>query len=241
MTLATTDVSMRFGGLLAVNQVSVTFPRGRITGLIGPNGSGKSTLVNIMSGQLRATAGRVALDDTDLTALRADQITARGLARTYQIPSLPPQLSIAEIIGVPLTYVRAPVKPLAGLRDPRSIAGFCGIRQSLDTRCAALPVPDLRRLEIARAIACGPTMLLLDEVMAGLSHEDSQQVVALIRRVHAAGIGVVVIEHVMRIIAALCEDVVVMNQGSVLRRGPPAEVLADPVVREVYLGRAHAA
>ncbi|MFI5025082.1 MAG: ABC transporter ATP-binding protein, partial [Alphaproteobacteria bacterium] len=153
------------------------------------------------------------------------------------IPRVPPQLTIAEVIGVPLIYARGAARMLPGLGDAASIAGYCGIRAPLDTRCAQLSVPDLRRLEIARAVACGPVVLLLDEVMAGLSHEDSLPLVELVRGIHAAGVGIVVIEHVMRIIAGLCHRVVVLNQGRLLADGSPQEVLSDAAVREAYLGK----
>ncbi len=235
--LATDRAVVAFGGLKAVNDVSVTFEQGQITGLIGPNGSGKSTLVNLMSGQLPAAAGRVLLGDTVISRLRPDQIVARGLARTYQIPLVPPELTVSEVIGVPLHYLDRRQWLLPGLTDEASIAAFCGLEAVLDRTCANLSVTDLRRLEIARALACAPNVLLLDEVMAGLSHEDSLQVIAILRRIHEAGVTLVIIEHVMRIIANLCSRVVVLNNGAVLATGEPRAVLADPAVKEAYLGK----
>ena len=235
--LSTDGAVVAFGGLKAVNDVSVTFEKGRITGLIGPNGSGKSTLVNLMSGQLPATAGRVLLGDTVISGLRPDQIVAHGLARTYQIPLVPPELTVAEVIGVPLHYLDRGSQLLPGLTDETSIAAFCGLEAVLDRTCANLSVTDLRRLEIARALACAPNVLLLDEVMAGLSHEDSLQVIAILRQIHEAGVTLVIIEHVMRIIANLCSRVVVLNNGTVLATGEPRAVLADPAVKEAYLGK----
>jgi branched-chain amino acid transport system ATP-binding protein len=229
-------VTVAFGGLLAVNAITTQFSAREITGLIGPNGSGKSTLVNALSGQVRLRAGRIWLGESEITRERPDIIVRRGIARTYQIPRVPPQLTIGEVIGVPITYVRTRDR-LAELTDARAIARYCGISQPVDRPCAHLSVPDLRRLEIARAIACAPSILLLDEVMAGLSHEDALQVVELVRRIHAAGIGVVVIEHVMRIIATLCQRVLVLNSGSVLADGSAQDVLTDPSVREAYLGK----
>jgi len=239
MTTAVTleDTTVAFGGLKALNGVSVSFEQGRITGLVGPNGSGKSTLVNAISGQLKPTAGRIRLGDEDITGLRADQIVARGLARTYQIPRVPPELTVREVISVPLTYLGAVGTSVLGLSDEAAIADVCGLMPVLDRRCANLSVTDLRRLEIARALACGPRVLLLDEAMAGLSHEDSMAVVALVRHIHAAGLTIVLIEHVMRIIAELCESVVVLNNGQLLALGEPRQVLADEAVREAYLGK----
>ncbi len=230
--------TVAFGGLRAVDDVSVEFEAGAITGLIGPNGSGKSTLVNAVAGQVRPVAGDVRIGDRSLTGLRADRIVRLGLARTYQIPRIPPELTVAEVIDVPLIYVRGHERlRLAGLEEAGAIARFCGLTQGLGTRCGQLSVPDMRRLEIARALACAPRVLLLDEVMAGLSPSDAIQVVDLVRRIHGAGVTVVVIEHVMRIIASLCHAVVVLNEGRVLATGTPDDVLRRPEVREAYLGR----
>jgi branched-chain amino acid transport system ATP-binding protein len=235
--LAIKGLVVAFGGLRALDGFSATIDTKQITGLIGPNGSGKSTLVNTVSGQLRPSGGVIRLGDTVLTALRADRIVRHGLARTYQIPRVPPQLTVQEVIAVPIIYGRGPTHLLAGLSDAASVAEYCGLGRLLRRACAQLTVSDLRRLEIARALACGPSLLLLDEVMAGLSHDDSVEVMALIRRVHEGGVGVVIIEHVMRVIRTLCDRVIVLNNGRLLASGAPSAVLADPAVREAYLGK----
>jgi branched-chain amino acid transport system ATP-binding protein len=231
------NLVVAFGGLRALDGVGVTFADDQITGLIGPNGSGKSTLVNTISGQIRAAEGIIRLGGQMVSGLRTDRLVRRGLARTYQIPLMPPQLTVEEVISVPLTYGRGRDFLLPGLGDAVSVARFCGLGGFIGKICGQLSVTDLRRLEIARAIACGPSVLLLDEVMAGLSHEDSADVVGLVRRIHAGGVAVVVVEHVMRIITSLCHRVVVLNQGRLLAEGAPADVLADEGVREAYLGR----
>ena len=235
--LRVVDVTKSFGGLKAVDQVSLTFERGQITGLVGPNGSGKSTLVNILSGEYKPTAGQIYLGQNNIAGIRPDRIVRLGLARTYQIPKFPPQLTIGEVIEVPLRYVGRQEHSLQGLKDGSSIADFCGLAQSLNTHCGQLTVTDLRRLEIARSIACFPTVLLLDEVMAGLSHEDAAAIVTLVRRLKAWGITVVIIEHLMKVITDLCDRVVVLNSGKLLAEGIPNEVLARESVREAYLGR----
>jgi branched-chain amino acid transport system ATP-binding protein len=234
--LRVVDVTKSFGGLKAVDQVSLTFERGQITGLVGPNGSGKSTLVNILSGEYKPTAGQIYLGENDIACIRPDRIVRLGLARTYQIPKFPPQLTIGEVIDVPLRYVGRQ-RTLQDLKDGPSIADFCGLAQSLNTHCGQLTVTDLRRLEIARSIACFPMVLLLDEVMAGLSHEDAAAIVTLVRRLKASGITVVIIEHLMKVITDLCDRVVVLNSGKLLAEGLPNEVLARESVREAYLGR----
>ncbi len=238
--LSISDLTVAFGGLKALDGVSLSIQAGEITGLIGPNGSGKSTLVNTVSGQIRPRDGRVQLLNHDISGLRADQIVQQGLARTYQIPRVPPTLTVEEVLSVPLIYGRGGHYLLDGLRSAEAIAQFCGLGALFRRRCADLSVTDLRRLEIARALACAPTLLLLDEAMAGLSHEDSVEVMELVRRVHEQGISIVIIEHVMRVITNLCHHVIVLNNGRVLAAGAPATVLADPAVREAYLGKGFA-
>jgi branched-chain amino acid transport system ATP-binding protein len=230
-------VTVVFGGLRALSDLTVTFQRGAITGLIGPNGSGKSTLVNKIVGDVGSRSGAIWYDGRDIAARRSHQIVSCGIARTYQIPRFPPELTIREIIDVPLHYVDRARHVPDGMRSAQAIAAFCALAQPIDTQCAHLSVPDLRRLEIARALACGPACLFLDEVMAGLSHEDQLQMIALVRNINEMGVTVIVIEHVMRIISNLCHSTVVLNSGRLLATGAPADVLALPSVREAYLGR----
>ncbi|MCC2689618.1 MAG: hypothetical protein K0S21_2421 [Rhizobiaceae bacterium] len=239
-SLAVTNCTVAFGGLKAIDDLTLTIPGGTITALIGPNGSGKSTFCNMVSGQIPPVTGSVLLDGASITRVRTDRIVAAGLARTYQVPRVPRELTIGEVIGVPLRYARSSRDLPRGMSTGADVARFCGLAPSLDTRCAELSVSDLRRLEIARALACKPRVLLLDEAMAGLGHEDAEQVIALVREVHAAGITIVVIEHVMRIIASLCQHALVLNNGRLLSEGTPAVVLSDPVVREAYLGKGFA-
>ncbi len=239
-SLAIANCTVAFGGLRAIDDLTLTIPGGTITALIGPNGSGKSTFCNMVSGQIPPISGSVLLDGASVTGLRADQIVAAGLARTYQVPRVPKELTIGEVIGVPLRYARSSRDLPRGMSTVADVARFCGLGPSLDTRCAELSVSDLRRLEIARALACKPRVLLLDEAMAGLGHEDTEQVISLVREVHAVGISIVVIEHVMRIIASLCQHALVLNNGQLLSEGAPAVVLRDPVVREAYLGKGFA-
>ena len=229
--------TVAFGGLRAIDNVTLDIPGGAITALIGPNGSGKSTFVNMVSGQIPPVAGRVLLKGEPITGLRPDRIVHRGLARTYQVPKVPKELTIQEVISVPLLYARSdrPLPP--GVRSAADMARYCGLRPAVETRCGQLSVSDLRRLEIARALACRPEVLLLDESMAGLSLEDTEQVIALVQEIHASGVTVVVIEHIMRIIARLCHHAIVLNQGHLLAEGQPHTVLRDPDVREAYLGK----
>ncbi|RUM96706.1 ABC transporter ATP-binding protein [Pseudaminobacter arsenicus] len=235
--LCVSGCTVAFGGLKAINDLTLTIPSGAITGLIGPNGSGKSTFCNMVSGQIPPSGGRVRLGEKDITGWRSDQAVAAGLARTYQVPRVPKELTIGEVIGVPFRYARSSRELPRQMSTTADLARFCGLAPALDTACADLSISDLRRLEIARALACKPRVLLLDEAMAGLSLEDTAQVIELVREVHAAGITIVVIEHVMRIIATLCQHAVVLNNGRLLSQGTPEVVLRDPAVREAYLGK----
>jgi branched-chain amino acid transport system ATP-binding protein len=239
-SLSVANCTVAFGGLRAIDDLAATIPGGSITALIGPNGSGKSTFCNMVSGQIPPQSGSILLDGAEMAGLRTDRIVAAGLARTYQVPRVPKELTIGEVIGVPLRYARSPRSLPRGMSTAAELARFCGLAPPADTVCGALSISDLRRLEIARALACRPRMLLLDEAMAGLSLHDTEQVISLVREVHAAGITVVVIEHVMRIIASLCQHALVLNNGRLLAEGPPATVLRDPAVREAYLGKGFA-
>ncbi len=238
--LSVSKCTVAFGGLKAINDLTLTIPAGAITGLIGPNGSGKSTFCNMVSGQIPPSGGRVLLGEADITGKRSDQIVAAGLARTYQVPRVPKELTIGEVIGVPLRYARSNRDLPRGMGSAAELARFCGLAPALNAACADLSVSDLRRLEIARALACRPRVLLLDEAMAGLSLEDTEQVIGLVREVHEAGVTIVVIEHVMRIIASLCHHAIVLNNGQLLSQGTPDVVLRDQAVREAYLGKGFA-
>lgn len=235
--LSVTKCTVTFGGLKAIDDLTVNLPAHTITALIGPNGSGKSTFVNMVSGQIPPRSGHITLDGTAITGLRPDLIVRQGLARTYQVPRVPKELTIEEVISVPLLYASSKRPLPAGASNADDLARYCGLRSPLTTRCGQLSVSDLRRLEIARALACRPAVLLLDEAMAGLSVEDSEQVVGLVYEIHASGVTVVVIEHVMRIIARLCAHAIVLNEGRLLAQGAPKEVLTNDRVREAYLGK----
>jgi branched-chain amino acid transport system ATP-binding protein len=229
--------TVAFGGLRAIDNVTLEIPARTITALIGPNGSGKSTFVNMVSGQIPPRSGDVQLGEATITGLRPDLIVHRGLARTYQVPRVPKELTIEEVISVPLLYATSERTLPGGSRNASELARYCGLRPALTTRCGQLSVSDLRRLEIARALACRPSVLLLDEAMAGLSVEDTDQVIGLVKHIHASGVTVVVIEHVMRIIARLCGHAIVLNQGRLLAEGTPQDVLTHDSVREAYLGK----
>jgi branched-chain amino acid transport system ATP-binding protein len=216
--------------------VSIEFAPGEITGLIGPNGSGKSTLVNLVTGEVPAESGRIRLGDLNISGLRTRSIVRAGVARTYQVPLAPPELTVAELVGVPFAHRRTRSTPSA-LSSVDEVLEFCGLQTIAHVECRSLSTPELRRLGVARALACNPDVLLLDEVMASLPAHEAHLAVELVTRIRSLGITVIMIEHVMKIIANVCDSVVVLNQGRVLAMGAPNEVLARAEVREAYLGR----
>lgn len=227
---------MRFGGLTALDNVSASLEVGVITGLIGPNGSGKSTLINMVSGQVRAASGSVKMLGEDITNAAAHTIARNGLARTFQVPRVPKDMTIADILAVPMTFIRSR-KRHAILADQEGILEFCGLNQSPATKCSALSTPELRRLEIARALACAPKILFLDEVMASLPANEADTAIEIIRSIRDLGICVAIVEHVLPIITGVCDTVIVLDHGQLLAEGTPSEVLANSAVQEAYLGR----
>jgi branched-chain amino acid transport system ATP-binding protein len=197
--------------------------------------------VNAVSGIVRPTTGRVFIGDTDVTGHRPDVIVAHGLARTWQIPRMPPELTVDEVISIPMNFVSNRRTHDRPQWTTDSLIDTCGLQSVGKSYCKNLSVAELRRLEIARALACAPRVLLLDESMAGLSLEDSHTLIELVKTIRDLGVTIVVVEHVMRIITKLCSHVVVLNEGHLLAEGVPSEVLVRQDVREAYLGSGFAA
>jgi branched-chain amino acid transport system ATP-binding protein len=237
--LRASDLTMRFGGLLAVQDVTFALRRGEILGLIGPNGAGKSTLVGILSGVLTPTAGDVIYEGHSLGHLPAYRRAHLGIARTFQIMKPFPGLTALDNVALGALFgPGAPERTLAGARAAaREQLAFVGLAQRSDQLADALGAPDRKRLELAKALAMKPRLLLLDEVMAGLNTVEIEAVIDVIRRVQARGISILVIEHVMKAIKSLAERLMVLHHGQMIAMGDTAEVLADPRVTEAYLGK----
>lgn len=237
--LSVNKISKSFEGLQALSEISLQLTEGRILGLIGPNGSGKSTLINIISGVLHPSAGRVTIDTVDVTGRQPHDIARRGLARTFQTARLFSSLSVQE--NIQLSLMAASEKNI----DTRTEE----LLQRFDlNRWAAVAASTLaygiqRRLEIARAVGVKPKFLLLDEPAAGLNEDESELLLQTISQLPGEsnlGCGILIVEHNLGMIMRLCDRVHVLNEGQTLAEGPPEEVRKDTAVIEAYLGRSHA-
>jgi len=239
--LETRGLGRRFGGLQAVSDVSFSVPAGQVLGVIGPNGAGKSTFINLVTGHTKPTEGRVLIDGKDLTGARPWVIAQAGVARTFQIVKPFRGMSVRENVAVGILYgsngTNVMSKALKAAEEVLEEVGMAGLG---DRPPGELSVADARRLEFAKALALRPRLLLLDEVMAGLRHTEIEPSLELIRKLKARGITIIVVEHVMKAILAVSDQVLVLHQGKVLTSGDPLDVLSDPRVIEAYLGHRYA-
>ena len=249
-TLRVEDVSRRFGGVLALDGVSLEALPGRITALIGPNGSGKTTMLNGISGLVRFDSGSVALGERDITRARPHEIATFGVSRTFQTPAIPQSLPVWEVVagsrytrprsGIVSTALRLPryTKISSEDRDVALAALECvGIPQVFDKPATSLPLGTQRLVEVARALAARPSLILLDEPASGLETGEIEQLAEVLRQLGANGESVVVVEHNFRFVLRLADDIYVLDHGRVLATGSPAEIAANEQVISTYLGR----
>jgi branched-chain amino acid transport system ATP-binding protein len=227
-------LSKSFGGLKAVDQASLDVRQGEIVGLIGPNGAGKTTLFAAIAGFHAPDAGRVAFEGKDITGLAPHRICAAGMVRTFQITQPFAKISVRENIMVG-AYFRTADRKLAE-RQAEAVASMVDMSGQLDQMGADLTVAGRKRLELARALATGPRLLLLDEVMAGLNPTEITEIVQVIRAIRDSGVTILLIEHVMQAVTSLAERVYVLNQGRMIAEGTPAAIADNPEVIEAYLG-----
>ena len=227
-------LAKRFGGLQAVAGVDLDAPAGRITALIGPNGAGKTTTFAMVAGFVRPDSGRVTFDGAEITGWAPPRIAALGMVRTFQVTQPFAGLTVAENIRVG-AFLREH-GPAAAMGRARELGARLGLGPLLDRPAASLTVAARKRLEVARALATRPRLLLLDEVMAGLNPAEVHEIVGLVREVAAGGVTILMIEHVMQAVAALAAHVFVLAEGALIAQGTPAAVAADPRVVEAYLG-----
>jgi branched-chain amino acid transport system ATP-binding protein len=229
------DVSKRFGGLLALDRVSFSAAARRITALIGPNGAGKTTLFSIIAGSLPPSRGRVIYNGADITGEPPYLLARRGIARTFQIVQPFAGLTVGENIAVGAHLSRpSRADALAAAGD---VAREVGLGDLIDRPAATLTLAGRKRLELARALAIAPRLLLLDEVLAGLNPSEIRDMAPVIRAVCDRGVTIVMIEHVMQAVMSLAGHVFVLSEGRIIAEGPPHAIAADPHVVEAYLGR----
>jgi branched-chain amino acid transport system ATP-binding protein len=247
--LSVQNLSRRFGGLLANDDISFDVPAGMLFALIGPNGAGKTTLFNMISGVLAPTAGRIRFDGADITGLPPHRIAGRGLIRTFQLVQLFRDLTVAENVEVGFHGMTrggpgAAILRLGWMRtqearvrrDARELLAFVGLGKVADANASELPYGQQRLLEVARALAAGPRLLLLDEPAAGLNAQETEALADTIRRIRDRGITVLLIEHDMSLVMRIAERIVVLDFGRRIAEGTPDEVKAHPDVIAAYLG-----
>jgi len=233
--LKVSAVTKRFGGFTALNGVNLQVAPGERLGLIGPNGSGKTTLINCISGALLNDEGDIAFKGQSIRGLAAHQRTRRGIARSFQIPRPFRSMTVLENLLVPLSYVAGLTGRKADARAEEILQGI-GLAGKMHQGCGQLSQVELRKMELARAMAAGPQLLISDEAMAGLAGTEIDEVLAILLDLNRRGITIIMIEHIMQAVMAFSQRVVCLDAGQIICEGTPREVVADPYVQRAYLG-----
>jgi branched-chain amino acid transport system ATP-binding protein len=236
--LKVTAVSKQFGGFTALNDVSIAIARGERFGLIGPNGSGKTTLINCVSGSLRNDAGSIEFDGEEVSRLPAYQRTRRGIARSFQIPRPFSSMTVLENLVVPLEYVahRGSLHKADTRGEAMALLKDIGLAEKADTQANRLSQVELRKMELARAMAARPRLLISDEAMAGLSSNEVSEVLEILFKLNATGITIIMIEHIMQAVMRFSQRVICLDAGRIICEGSPQDIVRNPDVQKAYLG-----
>ena len=232
------NLTKSFGGLTAVNDVSFEVQKGQILALIGPNGAGKTTCFNMIAGFIPATSGKVIFNDKEVTGQKPYTLNLQGLARTFQVVKPLPKLTVFDNVMVACL---SKSKNIRIARDKAStVLEKAGLLDMSDTLAGTLSIGNLKRLEVARALATEPSLLLMDEPMGGLTPSEVERAIQLICDINREGVSIVIIEHIMKAVMAVAESIVVLQNGELIASGKPQEVVKNPQVIKAYLGEGYA-
>jgi branched-chain amino acid transport system ATP-binding protein len=232
-------VSRQFGGLQALKNVDFTVNDGEIVGLVGPNGSGKSTLLNLISGVYKPDSGQIFFNNDDISTLPPYKICSKGITKTAQtVQSFPEMTATQNVLTSVLFNEKKTANKIDGLERAQELLGFVGLsKEKFDVQAKKLNIVELRRIQLAKALATGPKLLLLDELLTGLTPKESDEAIELIKLINKQGVSVLIVEHVMRVIMGLCNRVVVLHHGEKICEGTPKQVVCNENVVNVYLGK----
>lgn len=242
MLLSVDNVSKSFGGLMAVKQLGLAVEEGEILGLIGPNGSGKTTAFNLITGFLKPDSGKIELGGKDITGLKPPSICASGVSRTFQLVKPFPHLTAMQNAMVGRLYGSSPARTQGQAREEcAGILDLVGLTGKHNALAKNLTLVERKRLELARALAARPRLLLLDELMAGLNPTETDAAMQTIRAIRDSGITIIMVEHIIKAVFGLCDRVIVLNAGEKIAEGSPQAIVGDQIVIEAYLGKVHRA
>ncbi|MEW6405108.1 MAG: ABC transporter ATP-binding protein [Chloroflexota bacterium] len=228
------SITKRFGGLVAVRDLSLTVDQGEILGMIGPNGAGKTTAFNMIAGYYKPNEGRILFNNEEITGLRPDIVCKKGIARTFQLVKPFKEISVLENVMVG-AYIDTNNTKVAQ-RNAEEVLEFLGMSAYADKLAGGLPVGWRKRLEIAKALATKPKMLLLDEAMAGLRPNETEEMIKVVEQIRKQGVAILLVEHVMKVIMSLADRIIVIHHGEMIAIGEPGEVVRNQAVIDAYLG-----